>query len=258
MDAPALKAWAIVIHISPRAYDMPDSFLDLLSASRTRIVLFVKGQGDVSVDEASEALGLAGTTIRQHFDHLEKNGLIEYESVSTGPGRPTSRYRLTPRGGRLFPSQDGQLLGVVLDFMLDQGYPGLVNDFFMHTWARRKERLIELLNDPPPSGDAPNLEVSPDDQPDTEMDQKLRVIAQFLSDEGFMSRLEVDGGCVSMKHHNCPFSEAVRATKLPCRLEAELFEQLLDRKLTRTSYMPDGDAACTYEFELDPDDDAPT
>jgi predicted ArsR family transcriptional regulator len=87
------------------------------------------------------------------------------------------------------------------------------------------------------------------------VEQRLEVVAEFLGQEGFMPEIETSEGRVKINHCNCPFSEAVRATKLPCRLEAQLFEQVLQRKLTRTGYMPDGDAACVYEFDLD---EAPT
>lgn len=233
---------------------MPNDLLNILSSSRTEIVLFVQSRGDASVEEASNALGLASTTIRQHFDRLEAQGILEFESVPSGRGRPTSRYRLTANGRRLFPSQDGQLLGVVLDFMLREGYPGLVNDVFLHTWKLRKERLMILMRDAGISDEDANAP-----NPSAEiMAQKLEVITEFLSAEGFMSQIETDGDCVRIKHHNCPFNEAVSATKLPCRLEAELFEELLGCKSTRTAYMPDGDAACTYEFRLNVDEASST
>lgn len=226
---------------------MPNHLLDILSASRSEIVRYVQRRGDVSVEEASQALGLASTTIRQHFDRLQAQGILEYESVATGRGRPTSRYRLTDTGKRLFPSQDAKLLSTVLDFMLREGYPGLVHDVFVHTWALRRQRLLELMQEAGISEEdafAPN--------PSEELRaQKLEVISRFLGQEGFMSRIEVDGDCARIKHHNCPFSEAVRATKLPCRLEAELFAQMLGGASTRTTYMPDGDPACTYEFRFD-------
>lgn len=232
---------------------MPNDLLNILSASRSEIVLFVQRRGDVSVEEASEALGFASTTVRQHFDRLQAQGILEYESVSTGRGRPTSRYRLTENGKRLFPSQDAKLLGTVLDFMLREGYPGLVNDVFVHTWALRKQRLMDLMHE---AGISEEDAFTPTPS-EALRAQKLAVISTFLAQEGFMSQIEVDGDCARIKHHNCPFSEAVRATKLPCRLEAELFAQLLGGTSTRTTYMPDGDPACSYEFRFGEDEGVP-
>lgn len=220
---------------------MTEDFLNLLSPSRMRIVRFVKSRGTVTVEEAMEGLELAETTIRQHFDRLEQKGLIEHESVATGPGRPTSCYRLTSAGRRLFPSQDGQLFGHVVDFMLREGYPGLVDEFFRQTWSQRRERLVELIDDA---------------QADTLTD-KLAALEAFLREEGFVPEIDVDGERVTIRECNCPFAEGVRATRLPCRLEAQLFEQVLQRNLSRVGYMPDGEPACTYEFNMG-EDDAPS
>src|SRR5690606_19371047 len=159
------------------------NLLNILSASRTEIVLFVQSRGDVSVEEASSALGLASTTIRQHFDRLEEQGILEYQSVSTGRGRPTSRYRLTANGMRLFPSQDGKLLGAVLDFMLREGYPGLVNDVFVHTWAQRKQRLLDLMR----AGGISDEDAFAPNPSEELRAQKLAIISTFLGEEGFMS-----------------------------------------------------------------------
>ncbi|MFW5968713.1 MAG: helix-turn-helix transcriptional regulator, partial [Persicimonas sp.] len=101
----------------------PD-LLALLSPSRMRIVEFVKRRGAVTVDETVEALDLAETTIRQHFDRLEKKELLERESVVKGPGRPTLEYRLTRAARELFPSQNGRMFGEILEFLMREGYPG--------------------------------------------------------------------------------------------------------------------------------------
>ena len=42
--------------------------------------------------------------------------------------------------------------------------------------------------------------------------------------------------------------EAVRETKLPCKLEVQFYENLFDERVERVGYIPDGDAACTYRI----------
>ncbi len=213
-----------------------DDLLNLLSPSRMRIVRFIKRQGTVTVDETIEALELAETTIRQHFDRLQDKGLLESHSVPDGPGRPTLRYRLTEAGKRLFPSQDAQQFGKVLEFLVQQGYPGLIDDFFRQMWRERKEELVGRLE----AAEATTIE------------ERLAVVEQFLAEEGFVPEIGVEDDGVSIRECNCPFSEAVRATRLPCRLEAQFLEQALQRDLTRVEYMPDGHPACVYEFQIDP------
>lgn len=247
---------------------MPRDFLHLLSDSRMRIVQFVNSRGEVGVEEVATALGMGGTTIRQHFDRLEEMGLLEHERVIQGPGRPSLRYRLTQDGRRLFPSQDAQLLDHALDFMQRAGYEGMMDDFFQTIWQERSERLLARMHEAgiaPP--DAPS---NAPRQEETDTDgalvrtQLLEIIAEFLHDEGYMPRVAVTQGSdaqapggegghveasgVMIELCNCPFSQAVRATRLPCRLEAMLLEKALGQRLQRTAYMPEGDAVCAYEI----------
>lgn len=229
---------------------MTDNFLHLLSDSRTRIVQFIKTRGDVSVEEVVDALGLAGTTIRQHFDRLQAMGLLDSESVVSGPGRPTLRYRLSANGLRLFPSQDGRLLGKVLDFMMQEGYPALVQEFFEHTWEARTHELEERMRE---AGLADQDEPTDPAAREEFIRRKLEVVADFLAQEGFMSETVVEDGQMRLSNCNCPFPQAVRATRLPCRLEARLYERVLGRKIARTGYIPDGDPACVFEFEVLPE-----
>lgn len=217
--------------------------LNLLSESRMRIVELIKRRGSVTVDETMDALGLAETTVRQHLDRLDEKGLIDGESVPDGPGRPTIRYRLSAAGRQLFPGQDAALLGNMLDFLVKEGYPGVIDAFFHQMWAERQEELVEAME----RADATTLE------------ERLAIVEQFLAREGFLPEIDIADERVCIRECNCPFSESVRATKLPCRLEAQFLEFALQRELSRVSYMPEGHPTCTYEFsapELSHRDDA--
>ena len=207
----------------------------LLSGSRARLVELMKRKGSATVAEATEQLDLAETTIRQHLERLEQQGLVEHESESSGRGRPTLRYRLSPLGERLFPTQDGTLLRELVDFLVRQGYPRLVDDFFQQIWEERREELDERIR----QSEAGELAAT------------LEVLEEFLAEQGFMPEIERDEEGVTIRECNCPFPESVRATRLPCRLEAEFLERVLGRELTRVGYMPDGEPACTYEFNTE-------
>lgn len=218
-----------------------EDFLNLLSPSRMRIVQFVKRRGTVTVDQVAEALDLAETTIRQHLDRLERKGLLRHESVVSGPGRPTSEYQLTEAGLQLFPSQDGRLMGRIIQFMIQEGYPKLVDEFFREIWAERQDELTRRFSE----AGAETIE------------EQLEVLEGFLDEQGFLPEVEIDGTRAIIRECNCPFAEGVSATRLPCRLEAQLFEQVLQRKLERVNFMPDGHPACVYEFEIESDSGEP-
>lgn len=242
---------------------MPRDFLHLLSDSRMRIVQLVNSRGEVGVEEVATALGMGGTTVRQHIERLEEMGLLEHERVIQGPGRPSLRYRLTADGRRLFPSQDALLLDRAMDFMMRTGYEGMIDDFFQDIWKERGERLFGRMHEagiepPEAPGDAA---VAPGAQDPAQVRARvLEFIADFLREEGYMPRVTLgddlgteesspggESAGVRIDLCNCPFSRAVRATRLPCRLEAMLLEKALGQRLRRTAYIPDGDAVCSYE-----------
>lgn len=87
----------------------------------------------------------------------------------------------------------------------------------------------------------------------------MDALGAFLSERGFLP--EIDGHTEGqtdgdqLKVCNCPYRSAVSATRLPCRLELQMFEQVSGRSVERTEYILDGDPCCVYQFgkELAPE-----
>ena len=80
------------------------------------------------------------------------------------------------------------------------------------------------------------------------------VLEAVLREEGFVPDIRREVGRLVVRECNCPFSEAVEKTRLPCRLEAAFYEALFDCRIERVSYIPDGHPACICEF---PDREGP-
>lgn len=208
--------------------------LDLIDSDTRRALLgLIKRRGSLSVDAGMEALDLARTTVREHMMRLERQGLVERFAVPRdGRGRPRHRYRLTGRAHALFPSRDKKLMGELLAFLREQGEGALVERFFQTYWDERTQRVRAQL-----------AGVQADDAV-----QRLDVLRHVLEEEGFMPEIDATEDEIVIRECNCPFPEAVKQTRLPCRLEADFFEALFDEPAERVSYIPDGNAACTYTF----------
>ena len=209
------------------------SSLDVLtSGTKHDLLQLIKQAGDVSVSEAMSATGLARTTLREHLLQLERDGLVRsYAQKGAGRGRPSHRYELTDEGDELFPRRDGVLLRELLGFLAERGEADLVEEFFEAFWADRtrevKRRLAEAADDPA---------------------ARLEVLAEVLRDQGFVPEIEHGEDELLVRECNCPFPEAVKQTRLPCRLEAAFYEAIFDDRIRRVSYIPDGHPACTYAF----------
>jgi predicted ArsR family transcriptional regulator len=209
------------------------SALALVSSdTRRELLQIIKRRGSLSVDEAMEALGMARTTVREHLLQLREKGLLDRFAERKGRGRPGHRYEMTRRAKMLFPSRDGELMGTLLQFLGEQGADELVETFFEDYWDARTRAVKQKLR-----------EVAEDDPA-----QQLEVLRSILEEEGFMPEISHKEGRVTIRECNCPFPESVKQTTLPCRLEKEFFEALFDTALERVSYIPEGNAACTYEL----------
>ena len=202
------------------------------SDTKRDLLMLMKQQGTISLDDAEEATGLTRTTLREHLGQLERDGLVERSTKRQGRGRPSLRYDLTAEGERLFPSRDNVLLGRLLEFLQLEGKEKLIQTFFEQFWADRLQDVQYRFS-----------KLAPGDQ-----EQRLEVLEQLLREQGFMPEIRQDEEGLVIRECNCPFPEAVKRTRLPCQLEAAFFEQLFDGRIGRVSYIPDGSPACTYEF----------
>lgn len=213
---------------------------DLFSESQAQILLAIKQQGEATAGDLAESADLAVTTVRQHLNRLQDQGLLEHRSEARGRGRPTHLYRLSERAERLFPSVDAQILNRLLDFLSREGHHRAIDAFFREFWDERADEFRQRLEQAEDSGLAVRLEI----------------LEAFLTEQGFMPEIEQDGdGEITIRECNCPLAEAVESTRLPCRLEAEFLEMVVGQPLERVSYIPDGHDACTYAFASESGED---
>lgn len=207
---------------------------NILSSSQKKLLDLVKRHGELTVAGAVDELDLATTTVRQHFTALEDEGLVERTERAEGRGRPTAYFSLSEAALQMYPSRDGPMLSELLDFLSREGYHRAIDEFFREFWDDKRLELRDQLDE----AGAETLE------------ERLEVLGEFLDNQGFMPEIDLDDdGTVTIRECNCPLRGSVDSTHLPCRLEAEFLEHVVERVLTRVDYIPEGANACTYEFE---------
>jgi predicted ArsR family transcriptional regulator len=208
----------------------------MFTGSKKELLDLIKRRGTLSVDEAVEQTTLAKTTLREHFLQLERDGYIQREYIRSGPGRPKLQYQLTPEGNNLFPSSESALIRELLSYLKDQGDEETIEDFFEVFWEERLEKAQEQM-----------AKSSPDDR-----ESQIEALAQMLEEEGFMPEFNLNeqADALTIKECNCPFSEVVKETRLPCKLEALFYERLFGVEAERETYIADGDHSCTYHISL--------
>lgn len=205
-----------------------------MSDVKKELLELIKRNGTLSMDKAVEKTGLAKTTLREHFLYLERDGAIQRSYVRSGPGRPSLQYKLTGDGHNQFPSNESKMLGDLLSFLKTNGEETLMEAFFEEFWELRYQKAKRLMDEAGHKGESPSFEA----------------LMEMLQEEGFMPEYKPNDndGVVCIKECNCPFRNVVKVTSLPCRLEAEFYQKLFNADVKRTTYIPDGDYACTYEI----------
>lgn len=207
----------------------------MFTGSKKDLLDFIKRSGMATIDDAADHTGLSKTTLREHLLQLERDGYIIRDYLRVGPGRPSLQYQLTNKGNSLYPSGEAAMLKDLLSYMKAKDDDETLQDFFEKFWAKRVKKAWIRMD-----------ESSKDD-----LKKRVEALAKMLEEEGFMPEFEIDEDekKLQIKECNCPFSDVVKETRLPCELEAMFFKTLFG-KAERTTHIAEGDYACTYDIPL--------
>lgn len=208
----------------------------IFSGSKKDLLHLIKQKGSLSIDDAVNETGLTKTTLREHFIMLERDGYISREYVRSGPGRPSLHYQMTAEGNQLFPSSESDMIRELLKFLKAQGEEKTIEAFFEEFWEQRLQKARRYM----------------DEASEQHLHSRLDELMKVLEKEGFMPEYDIDdeSQTLTIKECNCPFSEVVKETRLPCKLEAMFYQKIFDRAPNRTTHIADGDFACTYRFSM--------
>lgn len=198
-------------------------------STQDSIVLFIKKNKEVTVQELCDYLKITSMAVRRHLNVLQSDGLIDAELVrSHGRGRPFYKYRLTKKAESLFPSGFQNLAMDLLDAIYEQaGHEGVLNLLTI----RNKKRLSTL---------APGLE-------NKNLQERVREVSRIFSEDGYMTEWESlpDGNFFIFQRH-CAVHDVAQKYRQVCALEPQLMESLLGVKVTREKYMLKNDPICGY------------
>ena len=86
-----------------------------MQATRQQILDKLRSNGQATVKDLGDHLGLTSTGIRQHLTVLERDGLIEAHEERGHVGRPALVYRLTSDGDDLYPKKYDELANALIE-----------------------------------------------------------------------------------------------------------------------------------------------
>jgi len=224
-----------------------------MSKQHQVILELIKRNGTLSIDDLVAELNLSKNATRSHLLNLEKLGLLErVESAKPQRGRPKLSYRISAKGQVLFPTSDREILTSLLQFLIDKGQTDLVEAFFREMWERRHlDYQQELLAQ---KGES------------TDLQTRLQALQAVLEKGHFMPEVQAETQStessedttdpktfqVTIKECNCPFPAAVRATRVPCRLEGDFLAQVIGTSPDSIQYSSKEQGYCLYQFSIQP------
>lgn len=162
---------------------------------------------------------------------LHEDGLVSFEDIASGRGRPRRAFKLNAAGHARFPDRHAdvtvELIENVRTLFGEAGLEKLI-------LARETQQLVRY---PDLSGQG--------------LEQKMERLAEIRTDEGYMARVEsgATGDFLFIEDH-CPICAAAAKCRGFCRSEMAIFESVLgsDVKITREEHALSGSRRCAYRI----------
>ena len=89
------------------------------SSTKQDILEHLLKQGQAIAQDLATSLDISPQAIRRHLKDLETEGLIVYQSLVSGTGRPQHIYQLSPKGRDRFPNQYDRFAISFLDTLVE-------------------------------------------------------------------------------------------------------------------------------------------
>lgn len=199
-----------------------------MDSRRETILAFLKMHGQATLGEVATHLELSKQGALRHLEALEAAGLATVAPAEPhGRGRPASVYKLTPAAGEHFPVGHRELTGQLVEFMsTDQ-----LRRFFEQRSARLEAEFARRLDG-------------------LDFEARVRELARLATEHGHMAEVvKLETGGLAIRHCNCPIQDVAARTGLPCQSEQQMYQRLLGTQVSRSTWMPDAAADCTYEMK---------
>lgn len=192
------------------------------------VLFYLKKRNEMTVADLCEVLGVTSMAVRRHLSGLQKDGLVECRLVRQTRGRPTYRYRLSPKAESLFPSAINNFAFEILDAVFEaRGHKGV-----MELLQLRDEALLRKL--------LPQLQKY-------SLEERIAQVVRIFSENGYMTEFKKleDGNFFIFQQH-CAVHNLAAQYRQICVLESRLLEKMIGVKTTRQQYIMKDDPICGY------------
>ena len=198
------------------------------NSTRKNIILLLKKNGGMSIEDLSKVIDITPMGIRQHLLALEKKGIVTYVARRKGIGRPGFIYMLTDAANDLFPAAyDSFAVGLLRDIKKHEGI-GKIEKVF--NW--RRDRLFRMSKETLSGKD--------------NLDDTLHAFKNILEANGHLVEISRNNGNYHLTQYHCPIHKISSEFKDACTQELQLYRDLISKNITREQALSEGAPSCLY------------
>ena len=204
------------------------------NSNSDKILYLLKTSGQQTAAALAKSLKMTSMGARQHLQKLTDEGLIAFEDIKQGRGRPARYWKTTAKADERFPDTHSeltlQLLNSVEEIYGEQAITEIIS-------ARRNKVISNYKNR---IKDCSNLA------------GKLHILAQIRSEEGYMANVDKNAKGYFLNENHCPICTAAQQNEGFCNSELELFRKVLGEQyqVDRVEHLLATDRRCSYQISI--------
>jgi DeoR family transcriptional regulator, suf operon transcriptional repressor len=195
--------------------------------TRERVLKTLLARQRCTINELADDVGINGISVRHHINRLEAEGLVNSEEILHGVGRPRRVYFLTNEGLERFPTRYMRLTLRLLEQLKETMPPAVVSQIF-------SQMAQEMVDDYASETDGLTME------------ERLKLMQELLSEEGFNVEWEAQGEQYVIKETNCPYLHVTQTHPEVCSVDQTVISAFLSVPAEKIKCVLNGDNFCTY------------
>jgi predicted ArsR family transcriptional regulator len=200
-----------------------------MQSTRQEILEILKEEGQATVEDLAQQLELTPMTIRHHLNVLQAQNLVMTSKVRRlqTVGRPRLVYTLTDAADELFPQNYGNLARLIVGEVKETVGVEQTEAILRRVAKRLSEEVPPL-------------------RADQTFGERVAQVADFMEEQGFLTRWEeTDEGYV-VTNVNCPYRQVTSEHGEVCIMDTELLSRLLGVEPKRLSDRREDDSPCSF------------
>ena len=197
-----------------------------------RILMILKGRGEISVATLAMELGITKEGARLHLLKLTEMDLVKNIQKNVGVGRPVTYHSLSQKGLSKFPNTHAtvtvELLRSVKKLLGKNAVDLMINDRENQVYERYEQQT----------------------QHSKTMEERLEHLSKIRSEEGYMAEWKTENGEYFFIQNHCPIGAAAAECHGFCDAELSNFKKLIGNgfQIERVQHIRSGEHRCIYKI----------